>query len=932
MSISELHAHSCYSLYDGLGTPETRAKYAAEIGLYGLVALDHGTMAGNVRHYHACKQYGVHPVLGIEAYFMPAFERSNTRYHMTLLAMSDKGYSNLCQMTSKAAMDYFYRYPIIPWELLKEHNDGIILLSGCVGGYLSRVIAEGVKREEREEPNDWREQADLWVKNYLRVFKDRFYFEVQPYDEGEGMQYIVNREILRLGDKFDVPVVLTTDAHYTKPEEYSTHQLMFKMGNKSFDADYSKRYLATETQRSLAWADLMRPALNEGLTFDITGHEYMHNADLVAKRCQVNLDFPEDIPVLEWGMPSDELLEKLVRDGMQAKGKYDGEYNRKYRDRLDTEFEVIYAKGYVDYFLLCKDIYNFADANDIKYGKGRGSVCGSLIAYAIGLTDVDPLVHGTLFERFLRPNKNELPDIDMDFPRGRRKEILAYLLERYQGRSARIGTFGLYKVKNLINDLGRVLEVPDIEIDRMKKTLLEMLNESEDESGESVPFAEMASDDLYAYLMENDDLASDDYLYSSIILHFSRLYGQTKYMGKHPAGIAVTSREVTDLIPLVRAGDVIQTAYNLQDLARIGAVKVDILGLAFLDMLHDIEKMIDKQYDVYELLDDYETLEAFRLAHTTGVFQFESKGARKLLRQVQPTKFEHLVACNALNRPGPIKAGVLDEYVMRKHAHEAHKPFPGDDGTFAADTYGVIVYQEQVMELARAVGLDWADADLLMKGVAKKNNEALAQIRPRFVAGCVASAMSQELAEELFRSSTLYAFNKSHAVAYTLMGFYAMYLKLHHPAEFFTAILRHEEREVKRLEYELEAALLDIGVRIPNINSDITYRLITDPDGDRWIERGLMTINGLGVVSASSIAQRGPYSTIGDFNAKRDKRAVNDGTMKALDREGALVLDEDRIWELSIEYDRKLPRLLENARKEAYVGKKKLAMYRRTEQ
>lgn len=879
-----LHSHSTYSSYDGFGTPDDRARHVKSIEQTALACTDHGTTSGLIGHYHACKRHGIKPILGVEAYYQPVFTPSPEakRYHMTILAMDREGYQNLNVLMTLAASETFYRYPIVTWEQLTDHSQGLIVLSGCIAGYIPQQILPGNNEEA--------ERAFVAFKNLLG---DRFYGEVMPFQDSDQQQAKVNEGILSLAEKYDVKSALTNDSHFTTEADRETHALMFQIKGHSPEADYSHLYLCEQDQIMGGWYETM----SGSRYWD--PRPYLKATAEIAERCNVELDFQEAIPRLEWDKPSDVKLVELCKQGLKEKGKYSGPENTHYRERLAYEFEVISTKGYIDYFLLCYDIYQYARENGIAYGFGRGSVCGSLLAYAIGLTNVDPIMFGLSFERFLRPNKTTLPDIDMDFESSRRQEIISYLLAKYAGRAAPISTFGYYKVKNLANDLGKALGADDADLKIIKHALERLLTDEdayqlEDKSG------------LHQYLLSDPELERIDQTYNNIIRHFSRLFGQVRYVGKHAAGVAITDGPIEQYTALIHTKDGLQTAYDLNDLGKINVVKIDCLGLATVDVVADVERRIGKQYDIYSLLQDRKTYRAFGAGKVEGVFQFESNTAKDVCKRIKPINMQELIAANAMNRPAPIKLGLLDAYIKGK-VGKARKGSHLYQHT--QDTYGTLIYQEHVMSLALWAGLEWAEIDKLIKGISKKT-AGKDVIRAKFIAGCIHNGLKEEDAGKLYDGMTLYLFNKSHGAGYSLMSFYSMFLKLHHPLEYWSAMLRHEQTETKRTAYELEAVRAGIGILLPNVNGKANYDTTIDQDGDSWIRRGLGTIPGIGKSVANSIETAAPYTDKFDLVGRLPRRVLTSRVMAALEDSGALCFDSQEQHRRSVAYCEQLQETL----------------------
>jgi DNA polymerase-3 subunit alpha len=890
-----------YSLFDGLGTPEDAAKYAVELGLYALAITNHGTAAGLPHHYHACKEAGIIPVLGCEIYFMPEFdkEKYGRGYHMTVLCMNDLGYSNLCQLLTEAA-DHYYYQPIVTWESLQTYNEGLIITTGCLGAIIPKLICAAYANNEKDN-----HEAEEWIQSFQKVFGDRFYGEVQPYDTSDGKQSTVNAVIVEFSEKYSFDCIMTTDSHFTKEEDESTHNLMMKMGKKEMDSQtYHNRHMGCGAEMNIAWVELM----------GYDGTEYLENTDEVADRClDVNLEHKEVVPSMDWGEDSTQKLIGICKKGLKRVGKYSGPENKVYRDRLSYEINIIKKKHFIDYFLLCYDIYRFARHNGIRCGYGRGSVCGSLLAYAIGITEVDSVKYNIPFETFLREDKDTIPDVDMDFPRSQRERIVSYMLSKYEGKSAQISVYGMYQIKNTLNDLAKVLSIPADKLESLKGHVALTVDDEK---------TSVSSEGLYDELMEDEFLAEMEDEYGEVITHFSKLYGQVKYIGKHAAGVAISEGPIDAIVPIVHTKNGLQTAYDLEWLGHVGVVKFDFLGLATLDTIDYCEKLIGKKYDIYQIQEDEETLQDFRLGNTSGVFQFGSRQVKQYCIDVVPSSVNDIFALNALNRPGPLEFGYLDKYANRKflfnndpvdYANEVG----GYEMEIAPDTHGVFLYSDHIIKLCKWAGLSNQETDTLIKAVSKKTIGNYKELADKMHAGLIDRGLTPTEAKEMFKALSLYGFKKAHAVGYGLLSFYAAFLKHHHPLEYFCALLRSEDEEEKMYEYELEARNAGISIMIATVNGMDKYTVVEDSDGDKWIQKGLSSIKGVGSIAGEMIEANKPYESRGDMEAKLPRSKVNKAVYDALDKSGALLFEEKDVQARSIRYNAKLPLFLSIARKSA---------------
>lgn len=857
-----LHRHDTYSVFDGFGTAKGAAEYAAEMGQPALGLTNHGNVCGLVDHFYACQDAGIKPILGVEAYFQPRFNPDKRRFHLTVLCESNTGYRNLMRMVSYAYQHQFFRYPIVDWPLLQKYHEGLIILSGCLAGYIPALIRAGRTNDAKRAAEQFRD-----------LLGDRFYLEIQPINVGD--QKRVNTGLLGMA----MPHVMTLDSHYDRPEAYSTYQTMYEIGDrKAAPVDYSSRAMLSERQVKRHWCEMY----NDGGAGQSAAF-YMQTSVEIADRCNVDLKFPPLIPVVKWDMPSDRKLKRVVREFLHeyCKGKSN---TKEYFNRAERELGLIIEKGFQDYFLLCYDLIRTARARDIATGFGRGSVCGSLVAFALGLTKVDPIILGTSFERFMHIDKNVMPDIDMDFGHERRGELVDYVLRKFEGKSAPIMTRGNYRARNLWNDLAKLRDVDKADSD-IAKDFLDMLAAG-DQAG---AFAEISMDIINQY----PELKAINKRYDGIFEHFCRLYGQVRFLGQHAAGVAIAAKRIDNYLAITRIGKDKETkqpkyltSYDMDSLAKLGVVKVDILALSTATIVREMEKVTGVQFS-YDLLDDSELFDEFCNGNTEGIFQFERGGAKKIVDAVQPRNILELAACNAMNRPGTINN--LDAYCAGKEG-DIDKSTPWY--RFTKETYGCLIYQEQVMQICVAAGMSLGDADKVMKSVNAKavNKELLA----KFIEGASKNLkLTKREAERLYRQSTLYLFNKSHAVGYTLVALYQMYFKHYHPLEYWYATLRYEKDDAKRRVYQGYAVRAGCVIFPAHVNGTARYS-IEQVDGDRVIRAGLSSIPGVGKVALAIEAAK-PYTDDTEILAKLPKRVVNKKTYQCLLDAGALEFDQKKI-------------------------------------
>ncbi len=850
-----LHRHTCFSSYDGAGTPASGAQYAQAIGMAALAITDHGNMNGVMEHYLACKEVGIHPVVGVEGYLQPAFAPGKKSYHGTFLAENLTGYRNLCVLLTESAQGQFYRHPVFDFAQLERLSEGIIYLSGCVAGFIPRLILQGNMAK-----------ATLAARWFKRVFGDRFYLEVQPFsvlEHGRDIQKEVNKGLLILSQQLHIPCVLTTDTHYVEPDSYDTYCFMWTLANagkgKEMKADYTHLHLKRADDVAAAWQTLMGsdPSV------------FMERSVEIAQRCQVDLSFTDMVPRFDWGMPSRQKLAELAKNGLKEKGKWIPSY----RERLLEEFAVICDTGFEDYFLLVWDIVSFARRRGILC-EARGSACSSLLAYALGITNVDAVKLETYFERFMRRDKHVLPDIDVDFDSERRDEVHAYVLDKYRGQAAFISNYGVFSLKNLVNDIAKKYAISDNEREELKGKLLAVGYEDHP----------LTYERLLAHAKYGTWFQTFDEAYEKFLLHFTRLFGQVRYIGRHAAGIAITSGELGSYVPLIRTGETLQTAYDMDGLSAAGILKMDLLGVKMLSVQHELEKLTGETFRE-DLLDKPELYVEFAAGRTDGIFQFSGGGIRGKLTEIQPQNFDELCAVNALYRPGAMKS--IPAYCAAKFGGMVDTTTPWYE--YTKGTYGVLVYDEQKMFIARNLGrLSWDDTDRLMKQAKKGFIDE--RLRAKFVEGATAQGMTQGEALRLIQILSLYTFNKAHATGYTQVAVYCMYLRQQYPQLYYATMLAHEQDDTERWRLEMAAVLAEQVVLLPHVNGPAVYA-VQEFGGEPVIRAGLSTIPHVGELSARTIARYAPYTSERDLLEKippQERRHVNKRVLEALKKAGAL--------------------------------------------
>ena len=879
-----LHLHTEYSLLDGACRIGELLSEARELGMRSLAVTEHGNLFSAIAFHDKARQLGIKPLLGCEVYVAPGSRLSRggpageAASHLILLAETNEGFHNLVRLSSSAYTEGYYYRPRIDKDLLAAHSAGLIGLSSCLKG---------------EVPTELRAGQEARAAAAAAAYRDilgagNFFLELQ--DHGIAEQRGVNEGLLALSRESGIPTVCTNDVHYLRRGDARPHDILLCIGTGR---------KVHETERLRYQGDqfyLKTPAEMDA----IFGHvpEALSNTVAIAERCTVDLSdegpYLPDFQVPD-GFALDGYFEHVVREGfderlarleqLRAAGSLRHTIEE-YRARLQYEIDVIERMRYPGYFLITWDFIRYAREQGIPVGPGRGSAAGSLVAYCLRITDVDPLQFDLLFERFLNPERISLPDIDIDFCERRRGEVIEYVTRKY-GREnvAQIITFGTMKARAVVRDVGRVLDIPYGDVDRVAKQI--------------PPVLEMTLDRA---LEENGALRAleqQDERVSELLGVARRLEGMARHASVHAAGVVITPRPVTEFAPLYKGShDEITTQWGMKELERIGLLKMDFLGLSTLTLIHDAVEQIaattGKRIVMEDLpLTDDRTFDLFCEGHTLGIFQFESSGMRQILRQVRPRRFEDLIALNALYRPGPIKGGMIDDFVNRKHGRvevryefEALRPI-------LEDTYGVMAYQEQVMRVASEIaGFTLGEADILRKAMGKKNPALMTAQREKFVEGAAGRGISSKRATRLFdliEKFAGYGFNKSHSTAYALLAYQTAYLKANYPWHFMAALLTIESQNTAKVaSYLHECRELHVPILPPDVNSsDLAFTV--RPDGVRF---GLGAVKNVGEAAIASILQvrerEGRITSLYHLCEEVDLRLVNKRVLESLVKAGAM--------------------------------------------
>ncbi|MGH9714129.1 MAG: DNA polymerase III subunit alpha [Candidatus Acidiferrales bacterium] len=878
-----LHLHTDYSLLDGACEIGELTAEAARRGMPAVAVTDHGNLFAAANFYHQAMTHGVKPIIGCEVYVAPdnhknrgaEAERSN---HLVLLAENEEGYKNLIQLVSTGFLDGFYYKPRVDHELLAQHSKGLIALSACLRGEVADALL--ADKYEQARTNAYR-LRDIFGKGC-------FFLEVQ--DQGLEVEQRINREMVRLSRDTGIPLVATNDTHYlTRADSHAQEVLLCIQTGKTM-SDGSRMKFATDQfyfKTAVEMAQVFRE-LPDALERTVS----------IADRCNVKIQrvgnpFPE-FKVPE-GDTADSYFEKVAREGFQTRapilerlakeGRLRHSINE-YERRLSDEISMIQKMRFAGYFLIVWDFIHYARGQGVPVGPGRGSAAGSLVSYALHITDVDPLQYDLLFERFLNPERISMPDIDIDFCMRRRGEVIDYVRQKYGEKNvAQIITFGTMAAKAVLKDAGRALDMPYGEVDKIAKLLPLTLN--------------IELEDALKQSPQLDAMRKSDERVKELVEVALRLEGLARHASTHAAGVVISPRPLTEIVPLYKSNkDEITTQYDMNALERIGLLKMDFLGLTTLTVLDDAVRLIklnrNLEIDLSALaLDDATTYSLFARGDTTGIFQFESHGMRDILRRYQPTRLEDLTALNALYRPGPIQGGMIDDFIARKHGKKKVAYDLPELEEILAETWGVILYQEQVMQIAnRLAGFSLGDADLLRRAMGKKKHEEMAAQREKFLAGCLARKVPAKKAERIFdlmAEFAGYGFNKSHSCAYALLAYQTAYLKTHFPVDFMAAMLSSETGNTEKVvKYINEARGMGITVLPPDVNSsDVEFT----PTGDQ-IRFGLCAIKNVGENTVKGILEAreslGRFSNIFEFCESVDSRLLNKRVLESLVRSGAM--------------------------------------------
>jgi len=887
-----LHLHTDYSLLDGAIQIKPLSKRIEELRMRACAMTDHGNMFGAISFYNAMKNNGVKPIIGCETYITRGSrsdrgagapgEKAN--FHLILLAQNFEGYQNLVRLTSKAYTEGFYYKPRIDKQLLAEHSKGLIALSACMSGVPSAMLAQ-----------DKCDEAAAAAIEFEEILgKGNYFLEIQEH--GLDAQHRIRKPLVELSKRTGVPLVATNDAHYLMPDDARAHDVLLCIGSGKTVNDTNRLRYASPNFYVRSPEEMWRifgEELPEVLTRTVE----------IAERCELKL--PENaiylpqypIPESENGLSADDYFEKVVRDGFERRRRdvwerqlARGELKQPlqdYQTRLSSEIQMIKQMGFAGYFLIVWDFVRYAKQHSIPVGPGRGSAAGSLVAYCLEITDVDPLQYDLIFERFLNPGRVSLPDIDIDFCVRGRGEVINHVANLY-GRDSvcQIITFGTLASRAAIKDVGRALEVPYAEVERIAKLIpppVRGRNVTIGQALDQVP-------ELKREVEVNPQVRE-------ILEIAQRLEGCARHSSVHAAGVVISPVPLQELIPIAVSGkDEVTTQYVMSDLEKTGMLKMDFLALTALTVINDclisIKQLLGREINWSDIaLNDPETMTVFSEGRTEAVFQFESSGMQEICRKLKPKGVEDLAALNALYRPGPLDGGMVDEFILRHHGKKSVRYLVPEMKEILSNTYGIIVYQEQIMQLAQKLaGYTLSEADLMRRAMGKKKREEMAVHEQKFIEGAVERGIKRDKAEKIFSLMAQfsdYGFNRSHSVAYAYLAFQTAYLKAHFPEHFYAAVLSNEAQDAAKVfKYSKELRSQGIALLPPDVNE--SFSGFTPLSGA--IRYGLTAIKGLGQSAVTAITdarKTGPFRSFFDFAERVDTATLNKRVFESLVSAGA---------------------------------------------
>ena len=884
----DVHRHDEYSTFDGYGKATELAALAKELGYKSLCTTNHGNTNGLIQTYQACKVEGLKAILGVEGYCLPKYREKTRGFHLILIAKNLNGYGNMNRIQYEGDKQKYYN-PIWTLDILRKYHEDLICTTACVASYSSQAIIKG-------HP----EKAEKFIEQLEDIFGDDLYVEIQPYKiSDEGIQEEVNVELIKLSEKHGWKMILTSDSHRGRKDDIDSYIKMHEIAGHNTEHiydTYSERYMPEPDEMRKRFYKMHRGDFGDKKAKQLAMQMY-RNLDEIEFKCES--DYLDELPLTlpSFGgteEKSKKMLRKAVRDGLKDRGKY----TKPYVDRCNDELEVIEFHNFADYFLMVADYTNWAKEHGIVVGPGRGSVCNSLVAYALKITEVDSLFFGLDFRRFLRKDKKSFPDIDLDFETSRRHEVIEYLCSKYEGHAARICSYGLYKVDNLINDLAKVCGLtytddsgrvkPDKqEIARIKRFANAYIDDGANVDKEG--------------LLSDPDVIQINKRYDNILRHFAELYKKVRFIGTHAAGVAITGGNILDYVALRvdKQGDVF-TAYDLEDIESINVIKFDILGLKTMESIGDLRRSTGVTVDYTEIVNDPKLLENFRTGNCDGVFQFEKGTARDILAKINCDSFNDVVAASAMNRPGPLSLHQPDMYAENKYNVDEAKQIYYYEHT--SESYGTIIYQEQVQRICVGVaGMSWSDADKVMKmmkgghmteSAQRIYNQNRKELFEKFISGAVKNGYPEGESQDLFEKMTTYTFNKGHATGYSLISMEEMFYKTYYPNEYWFAKLKYARSDEESGKFCVRAVKDGSVIFLAHVNWSGPDTSLRSMEGEHVIQLGLKSVKGVGEKAAEFIynerKQHGVFRNFDDFYDRCKCRVVTSRVVELLLESGAL--------------------------------------------
>ncbi|HSX43681.1 MAG TPA: DNA polymerase III subunit alpha [Candidatus Saccharimonadales bacterium] len=899
-----LHNHTQYSLLDGLTKIPALIDGVKNMGMEAVAITDHGTLSGAIEFYKTATSENIKPIIGMETYVAPRSHtdkdpsKDKTPFHLTLLAMNNVGYQNLMRLSTIANLEGFYYRPRVDHEMLETYNDGLIVLSGCIGG----EIGDALKQDQYAQAK----QVAMW---YKKVLGDRYYLEVQDHGHSShpkvwDEQVKVNEQIFQLGKELDIPCVVTCDAHYLRHEDQEAHEILLCVQTGSFLSD----------EKRMTLKDFELHVTNPKEIIKRWGKEHpevIQNSRAIADRCEVTLELGQ-ILIPKFTVPRGETersyLEKLVYQGLAWRYGGVGEdkaakldidtakkkLTKEVIERATYELATMNSMGFNGYFLIVQDFINWGKDRGIIFGPGRGSAAGSIVAYAIRITEIEPLSYNLMFERFLNPSRISMPDIDIDIQDTRRDEVIQYCIDKYgKDRVANIVTFGRMAARNAVRDVSRVLQVPYAEADRLAKMI--------------PPPVQGRHILLEKSIKENSELKREYRSNPTAKRVFDlaiQLEGTIRSHGVHAAGVVIAPDEIVHYVPLEMAQKgVVATQYSMGPIEDLGLLKIDFLGLSNLTVIKNalriVKKVFGKDIELSTIpIDDTKTFELLQRADTTGVFQLESSGMKRYLKQLRPTLFEDIIAMGALYRPGPMSE--IPRFIEGKNNPASIQYLHKSLEPILSDTYGVMVYQEQIIKLLQLVaGYTPGEADLIRKAIGKKKRDIMQAEEPRFIEGCIKQGLTASNAHKLWsqiQPFADYSFNRAHATCYAQISYWTAYLKAHYPEAFMAALMTSDFDNIDRLAIEInECKHIGIQVLPPDVNESFVEFAVVPKS--RQIRFGMAAIKNVGTGAVEEILrarQEGRFKSLEDFLSKVNSRVVNRKTIESLIKSGAFDNFADR--------------------------------------